>query len=63
MKKILWIVVLGLLLGGNAYAGVNEPGVTSIAGCDKNLKYQIKKIKKKHSKEFKEKKTNFCSLC
>ena len=26
MKKFLWIVVLGLLLSGNAYAGVNEPG-------------------------------------
>ena len=56
MKKILGIVVLGLLLSGNAYAGVNEPGVTSIAGCDKSLKYQFKKIKKKHSKEFKKKK-------
>ena len=32
MKKILGIIVLGLLLSGNAYAGVNEPGVTSIAG-------------------------------
>ena len=26
MKKLLGIVVLGLLLSGNAYAGVNEPG-------------------------------------
>ena len=59
MKKILGIVVLGLLLSGNAYAGVNEPGVTSIAGCDKSLKYQFKKIKKKHSKEFKKKKQTF----
>jgi len=49
MKKILGIVVLGLLLSGNAYAGVNEPGVTSIAGCDKSLKYQFKKIKKKQT--------------
>ena len=31
-------MVLGLLLSGNAYAGVNEPGVTSIAGCDRALK-------------------------
>ena len=38
MKKLLGIVVLGLLLSGNAYAGVNEPGVTSIAGCDRGLK-------------------------
>ena len=43
MKKILGIIVLGLLLSGNAYAGVNEPGVTSIAGCDKSLKFQHKK--------------------
>ena len=26
MKKLLGIVVLGLLLSGNANAGVNEPG-------------------------------------
>ena len=33
MKKLLGILVLGLLLSGNAYAGVNEPGVApSIAG-------------------------------
>jgi hypothetical protein len=51
MKKVLGIVVLGLLLSGNAYAGVNEPGVTSIAGCDKGLKFQHKKLIKKHLKE------------
>jgi len=51
MKKILGIIVLGLLLSGNAYAGVNEPGVTSIAGCDKALKFQHKKLIKKHLKE------------
>ena len=50
MKKPLWIVVLGLLLSGNAYAGVNEPGFTSIAGCEA-LKYQHKKLIKKHLKE------------
>ena len=32
MKRILGIVILGLLLSGYAYAGVNEPGVTSIKG-------------------------------
>ena len=40
MKKLLGIIALGLLFSGNAYAGVNEPGVTSIAGCDKGLKFQ-----------------------
>ena len=51
MKKLLLIIVLGLLLSGNANAGVNEPGVTSIAGCDKALKFQHKKLIKKHLKE------------
>ena len=55
MKKLLGIVVLGLLLSGNAYAGVNEPGVTSIAGCDKSLKYQYKKFIKKHLKKLSKK--------
>ena len=51
MKKLLTILVLGLLLCGNANAGVNEPGVTSIAGCDKGLKFQHEKLIKKHLKE------------
>ena len=51
MQKLLGIIVLGLLLSGNANAGVNEPGVTSIAGCDRALKYQHKKLIKKHLKE------------
>ena len=55
MKKRLGIVVLGLLLSGNANTGVNEPGVTSIAGCDKSLKYQYKKFIKKHLKELSKK--------
>ena len=59
MKKLFLILVLSVLFSGNAFAGVNEPGVTSIAGCDKSLKYQFKKIKKKHSKEFKKKKQTF----
>ena len=46
MKKILGIVVLGLLLSGNAYADVNEPGVTSIAGCDRGLKSVNRKKKR-----------------
>ena len=51
MKKLLGIVVLGLLFSGSANAGVNEPGVTSIAGCDKGLKFQHEKLIKKHLKE------------
>ena len=51
MKKLLGIIALGLLLSGNANAGVNEPGVTSIAGCDKGLKFQREKLIKKHLKE------------
>ena len=58
MKKLLGIIVLSLLLSGNAYAGVNEPGVTSIAGCDKSLKYQYKKFIKKHLKKLSKKNVN-----
>ena len=50
MKKLLGIIVLGLLFSVKAYAGVNEPGFTSIAGCEA-LKYQHKKLIKKHLKE------------
>ena len=59
MNKILGIIILGLLLSGNAYAGVNEPGRTFIAGCDKNLKFHHKKIIKEHLKEFKKKNQTF----
>jgi len=55
MKKLLGIVVLGLLLSGNAYAGINEPGVTSIAGCDRGLKSVNKKFIKKHLKKLSKK--------
>ena len=34
MKKLLGIVVLGLLLSGNAFAGVNEPGSGPIASIN-----------------------------
>ncbi len=59
MKKLLGILVLGLLLSGNAYAGVNEPGISFLstvckAGFDTEH-YKIKKISKK--------KSNCCSLC
>ena len=59
MNKILGIIIFGLLLSGNAYAGVNEPGRTFIAGCDKNLKFHHKKIIKEHLKEFKKKNQTF----
>jgi len=55
MKKLLGILVLGLLLSGNAYAGVNEPGITSIAGCDRGLKSANKKFIKKHLKKLSKK--------
>ena len=48
MKKLLGIVVLGLLFSGNAYAGVNEPGVTYIAVCDNGLNLENKKFIKNH---------------
>jgi len=51
-------VVLGLLLSGNAYAGVNEPGVTSISGCDSGLKSENKKFIKKHLKKLSKKNEN-----
>ena len=34
MKKLLGIMILGLLLSGNAYAGVNEPGSGPIASIN-----------------------------
>ena len=49
-------MVLGLLLSGNAYAGVNEPGITSIAGCEKALNLQHEKYIKNHLKELIKKK-------
>ena len=64
MKKILWIVVLGLLLSGKAYAGVNEPGVTSIKGqCAGAFKHYHKKHIEKSLKKIREKKNKLCSLC
>ena len=48
MKKLLVILILVLLFSGNAYAGVNEPGVTSIAGCEKALNLQHEKYIKNH---------------
>ena len=59
MKKLLGIMVLGLLFSVKAYAGVNEPGVTSIAGCDRALKYQHKKLIKKYLKELIKKNSSY----
>ena len=52
MKKLLGIVVLGLLLSGNANAGINEPGISFLsfeckAGFDTEH-YKIKKLVKKN---------------
>ena len=51
MKKLFLTIFILLSLSTIANAGVNEPGVTSIAGCDKGLKYQHEKLIKKHLKE------------
>jgi len=49
MKKILRIVVLGLLLSGNAYAGVNEPGsgpIVSITEAKNHYYENLAEVKK-----------------
>ena len=51
MKKLLGIVVLGLLLSGNAYAGVNEPGSNVYCSVIDGLNLENKKFIKKHSKK------------
>ena len=57
-------MVLSLLFSGNAYAGVNEPGVTSIKGqCAGAFKFYHEKHIKNNLNELKKKKTNWCSLC
>ena len=51
MKKILGIVVLGLLLSGNAYAGVNEPGsgpIVSITKAKSHYYENLAQVKKKN---------------
>ena len=64
MKKLFLILLLNVLFSGNAYAGVNEPGVTPMRGkCAGAIKYYHKKYIKKHLDELKKKKTNCCSLC
>ena len=46
MKKLLGIVVLGLLFSGNANAGINEPGTGFLGKCKGALKWEHKKLKK-----------------
>ena len=43
MKKLLGIVVLGLLLGGNAYADIITLDCKFISGIESNDKYQTEK--------------------
>ena len=40
MKKLLGILVLGLLLCGTANAGLNEPGRGPVKMCESNFKLQ-----------------------
>ena len=62
MKKFLLILVLSVLFSGNAYAGVNEPGVTSIKGeCAGAFKYYYKKNIEKSLKKIKER--EYYELC
>jgi len=51
MKKILGIMLLGLLLSGNAYAGVNEPGsgpIVSITEAKNHYYENLAEVKKKN---------------
>ena len=51
MKKLLGIVVLGLLLSGNAYAGVNEPGsgpIASINDVESEYYENLAQVRKKN---------------
>ena len=51
MKKLLGILVLGLLLSGNVYAGVNEPGsgpIASITDVKSNYYENLAQVKKKN---------------
>ena len=49
-NKLLGIIVLGLLLSGNVYAGVNEPGsgpIASITDVKSNYYENLAQVKKK----------------
>jgi len=67
MKKLLGIVVLGLLLGGNAYAGVNEPGFAPISDwqwqCSESFSKKHEKLRKAYLKSDKKKQVVFYASC
>ena len=65
MKKLfLGIVVLGLLLSGNAYAGVNEPGFAPISEqCSESFSKEHEKLKKIYLKSDKKKQVVFYASC
>ena len=65
MKKLfLGIVVLGLLLSGNAYAGVNEPGFAPISEqCSESFSKEHEKFKKIYLKSDKKKQVVFYTSC
>jgi len=65
MKKILGIVVLGLLLSGNAYAGVNEPGFAPISDwqCSESFSKEHEKLRKAYLKSDKKKQVVFYTSC
>ena len=64
MKKLLGIVVLGLLLSGNANADVNEPGFARISRqCSESFSKEHEKLKKIYLKSDKKKQVVFYTSC
>jgi len=64
MKKLLGILVLGLLWCGTANAGVNEPGFAPISGiCDVAFSYEYKKLKKIYLESDKKKQVVLYGAC
>jgi hypothetical protein len=65
MKKLLGILVLGLLLSGNAYAGVNEPGFAPISDwqCSESFSKEHEKLRKAYLKSDKKKQVVFYASC
>ena len=65
MKKILGIAVLGLLLSGNAYADVNEPGFAPISDwqCSESFSKEHEKLRKAYLKSDKKKQVVFYASC
>jgi hypothetical protein len=52
MKKILGIIILGLLFCGNVYAGINEPGFAPISDwqCSESFSKEHEKLRKTYLK-------------